>query len=617
MADGYFSPIVEERWLAVLVRRRRIGALVAASVLVMTPLAVVAPVAGAQEQKVLRAGVTQDLDSLNPFISITRIGTDLTRLSFEYLTTYDPKDYKPVPGLAESWETSPDGLTWTFKIRAGAKWSDGQPITAKDPAFTLNTMLTNETAATANGSFVQGWESVTATDDRTLVIKTKEKRSTMLALDIPIVPEHVWSKVTDFKAEPPLPLVGSGPFIVQDYQPSQFIKLKANKDYWRGAPKIDALDFVYYKNVDAEVQALKKGEIDLMNRLVPAQYDALKSDANIKLVTGAGRRFNEILINPGAASADDKPIGDGNPALRDKTLRQAIALAIDSKTLVDKVWGGYAVQAAGYIPPGFADFHLPEQRKFDPAAANKMLDEAGYAKGPDGIRLDKQGKALNLRLLGHAGTNLDEQGSKFITSWLKDIGIGLEPQLVADQKVNDATTAATFDLAFSGWSANPDPDYVLSLQTCAARPNADGKGSTPDSFLCDPEYDALYAQQLAEVDRAKRIEIVKKMQQVLADRSANVIIGYDNPLEAYRADRWAPFTTQPASGGVIMNQQGYWGYYSATPGRTTDGEAAPQEANASNTGMVLGVVGGAVVLALAGVLLFTRLRRRGTADERE
>lgn len=610
--------IAEERWYVVLVRRRLAGA---AGVIAL--VAVIAPgVAGAgqaQGEKVLRAGVTQDLDSLNPFITITRVGTDLTRLTYEYLTTYDPKDYRPVPGLAESWSTSDDKLTWTFKIRSGAKWSDGQPITAADPAFTLTKMMTDSVAATANGSFVQGWESVTAPDPQTLVIKTTQPRSTMLALDIPIVPKHIWEKVTDFKAEPPLPLVGSGPFIVQDYKASQFIKLKANKDYWRGAPKIDALDFVYYKNVDAEVQALKNGDIDLMSRLVPAQYDALKNDPNVKLNTGAGRRLNEILINPGATSKDGNPIGDGNPALKDIQLRKAIALAIDSKTIVDKVWGGYAVEAAGYIPPGFSEFHWPQKQKFDPAAANQMLDAAGYAKGPDGVRVDKTGKPLRLRLLGHAGTNLDEQSSKYIVNWLKDIGIAVEPQMVSDQKVNDATTGGNFDLAFSGWSANPDPDYVLSLQTCGNRPNADGKGATPDSFLCDPEYDALYAQQVAETDRAKRVEIVKKMQQVLADRATLVLLGYDNPLEAYRADRWAPFQTQPADGGVIMNQQGYWGYYSATPGKSTDGAVAStsEDGGGGNTGLVLGLVGGGVVVLIAGALVFARLRRRGSADERE
>lgn len=602
-----------------LFRRRWAGALLAASALVATPFAVVGT-AQAQQPVTLRAGVTQDLDSLNPFITITRVGTDLTRLTYEYLTTYDPKDYHPVPGLAESWKTSDDKLTWTFTIRSGATWSDGQPVTAKDAAFTLNTMMTNPVAATANGNFVQGWDSVTAPDDKTLVIKTKEPRSTMLALDIPIVPEHIWSKVTDFKAEPTLPLVGDGPFIVTDYKPSQFIKLKANKNYWRGAPKIDELDFVYYKNVDAEVQALKKGEIDLMSRLVAAQYDSLKNDPDIALNTGAGRRFNEIVINPGATSADNKPIGDGNPALKDVKVRQAIAKAIDSKTLVDKVWGGYATEASGYIPPGFAEFHSDTKVPYDPAAANKLLDDNGYPKGPDGIRVDKTGKPLKLRLLGHAETNLDEQGSKYITGWLKDIGIAVDVQLVSDQKINDATTAATYDLAFSGWSANPDPDYVLSLQTCAARPNADGKGATPDSFLCDPEYDSLYQQQLAETDRAKRIEIVKKMQQVLQDRASLVILGYDNPLEAYRADKWAPFTTQPTDGGVIMNQQGYWGYYSATPGKTdrtaTNTTAATAKSD-SNTGLIVGLAVGGVVVIAGAVLVVARFRRRGTADERE
>nr|WP_042181772.1 ABC transporter substrate-binding protein [Kibdelosporangium sp. MJ126-NF4] len=575
--------------------------------------------AQAQGAKVLRAGVTQDLDSLNPFITITRIGTELTRLNYEFLTTYDPKDFHPVPGLAEKWETSADKLTWTFTIRSGGKWSDGQPITAQDAAFTFSKMMTDKDAATANGNFVQGWDSVSAPDDRTLVIRTKQPRSTMLALDVPIVPKHVWEKVTDFKAEPPLPLVGSGPFITQDYKASQFIKLKANKDYWRGAPKVDGVDFVYYKNVDAEVQALQKGDIDVVNRLVPAQYDALKKDPNVKLNTGPGRRFNEVLINPGATSADDKPIGDGNPALKDVQLRKAISLAIDSRALVDRVWGGYAQEAAGYIPPGFSEFHLPERKKFDPAEANRMLDAAGYAKGADGVRADKQGKPLKLRLLGHAGTNLDEQASKYVTSWLRDIGIAVEPQMVADQKVNDATTGANFDLAVSGWSANPDPDYVLSLQTCGARPNADGKGATPDSFLCDPEYDRLYNEQLAETDRGKRVEIVKRMQQVLADRATLVILGYDNPLEAYRADRWAPFQTQPADGGVILNQQGYWGIYSATPGKSTgvpDGQGTGA-AEESNTGLIIGLVVAGVVVVGGVVWLVGRSRRRGAADERE
>src|SRR5262245_44777321 len=91
----------------------------------------------AQSPKILRVGVTQEVDSRNPFISITRTGTDIGRANFDFLTAYSQQDFSVVPGLADSWTTSDDKLTWTFKIHKGVKWSDGKPLTAKDPAFTF------------------------------------------------------------------------------------------------------------------------------------------------------------------------------------------------------------------------------------------------------------------------------------------------------------------------------------------------------------------------------------------------------------------------------------------------------------------------------------------------
>jgi peptide/nickel transport system substrate-binding protein len=633
----------------IIVRSRRValGITLLVSALVTVPAALVAVPAGAAtapaaesahhaQPKILKIGVTQEIDSLNPFISITRTGTDILRTQFDYLTVYSQKDQTPQAALAESWETSDDKLTWTFHMRKGVKWSDGEPVTAKDPAFTFNKMMTDETAATANGSFTKQFESVEATDDNTLVIKTKVPQSTMLALDIPIVPEHVWSKMSDIGAEPQFPMVGSGPYTVSEFKEAQFVKMKANKNYWRGAPKVDEVHFIYYRNADAAVTALQSGQVDLVNRLTATQFDALKGDPKIATNDAKNRRFNEIVINPGAATGDGKPIGNGNPALKDVKLRQAIATAIDTKTLVDKVWGGYAEEGEGYIPPVFADYAWKpsgdEKRSFDLDKANQMLDEAGYKKGADGIRVDKTGKALNLRLLAHAETNLDETGGPFIKGWLKDIGINVALQPRSDDQVNEDTTRGDFDIAFSGWNANPDPDYVLSLQTCANRPNAQGQGATPDSFLCDKEYDDLYAEQLKEFDPAKRADIVKKMQARLYDQASLVILGYDNALEAYRKDAFEGFSKQPAGNGVIMNQQGYWGYYGATPkgegpvpafdenGKmTTSGEgtsAAAADSGDSNTGLILGIVGGVVVILLVGGLLFARSRRK-TAEDRE
>lgn len=627
----------------IIVRSRllALGVTLMASALVTAPVAMpasastAAETASGQSGKILRVGVTQEVDSLNPFISITRTGTDILRANFEFLTTYSQGSMAPEGTLAESWETSDDKLTWTFHFRDGVKWSDGKPVTAKDAAWTFNKMLDDETARTANGSYVQQWESVEATDDSTLVIKTKVPQATMEALDIPIVPEHVWSKVADIGAEPAYPMVGSGPYYITDFKEAQFTKMKANENYWRGAPKIDELHFIYYRNADAAVTALQSGQVDLVNRLTPTQFDALKSDPNIELNNAQNRRFNEIVINPGAATSDGTPIGNGNPALKDVKLRQAIAQAIDSKTLIDKVWGGYASEAAGYIPPVFKDFAwtppADKKRKFDLDAANEALDDAGYKKGADGIRVDKTGKPLNLRLLAHAEANLDENAGPFVKGWLKEIGINITLEPRSDTQVNEDTTRGNFDLAFSGWNANPDPDYVLSLQTCANRPNAEGKGGTPDSFLCDKTYDDLYKKQLSEFDRDKRIDLVKQMQARLYDQASLVILGYDNALEAFRKDAFEGFPLQPADGGVIMNQQGYWGYFGATPAgegpvpsfdengentATGDGTTEAAAEDSSNTGLILGIVGGVVVILLVVGLLFARGRRK-TAEDRE
>ncbi len=615
--------------------RRALGVTLLASALITAPVMVPGNAAASgQDGKILRVGVTQEIDSLNPFISITRTGTDILRVNFDYLTVYSQKDYSVEPSLAEEWETSEDKLTWTFKIRKGVKWSDGQPLTAKDPAFTFNKMLDDETARTANGSYTAQFESVTAPDDHTLVIKTKTPQSTMLGLDVPIVPEHIWSKVTDVGAEPAFPMVGSGPFYVTEFKEAQYTKMKANKNYWRGAPKVEEIHFIYYRNSDAAVTALQSGQVDLVNRLTPTQFDALQSNPDIGLNNAQNRRFNEVVLNSGAATNDGTPIGDGNPALKDVKLRQAIAQAIDSKTLVDKVWGGYATEAAGYIPPAFKDYTWTpsgdEKRAFDLDAANEALDDAGYTKGPDGVRLDKEGKPLNFRLLAHAENVVDENAGPYIKGWLAEIGINITLVPMSDTQINEATTRGEFDLAFSGWNANPDPDYVLSLQTCANRPNAEGKGGTPDSFFCDKTYDDLYKKQLSELDPAKRADIVKQMQARIYDQVPLVILGYDNALEAYNKATFEGFPLQPTK-GVIMNQQGYWGYYGATPagqgpvpvfgenGENTATGAGTTEAAAedsSNTGLILGIVVGVVLVLLVGGLLFVRSRRK-TADERE
>ena len=154
-------------------------------------------------------------------------------------------------------------------LRKGHKWSDGQPITAKDVEFTYNLIMTNTDAATANGVAVTNYESVRATDDSTVVIRTKQPQASMLQSEIPIVPEHVWKDVKDiknFKNSDKFPVVGSGPFVLTGYQEGQSVTLEANEKFWRGRPKIDKLQYVKYESTEAAVQGLRKGDVDLAYR---------------------------------------------------------------------------------------------------------------------------------------------------------------------------------------------------------------------------------------------------------------------------------------------------------------------------------------------------------------
>lgn len=593
---------------------RRITGLVAAllAVFLLAPPAV-AQQAGQQRGATLRIGLQQQIDSLNPFLGITLAATDIFRTIYPPLTTYSPEDFSVQPELAESWSSSPDKLTWTFRIRRGVEWSDGQPVTARDAAYTFNRMMTDPAAATANGNFVENFASVTAPDDHTLVIRTKQPQSTMLAIDAPIVPEHIWSKVDDVASFPndQMPVVGSGPFVLTEYEPERYVTLEANPRFWRGAPEVSRLQFVQFKNSDAAVQALRKGDIDVVQKLTPAQFNALSGQEDVERVKGQGRRFYEIILNPGATDSENRSIGSGHPALRDVRVRQAIDHAIDRKTLVDRVLGGYGQIGSGYLPPIFADYHWSPQRprQFDLQTANRILDEAGYQRGEDGIRRTPQGEPLNFDFVLHGDEPVDAQVGEFVKRWLADIGIRVELQPVSDNQLNERTIAGDFDMVVSGWSANPDPDYVLRLQTCAARPTPDG-GGQPDSFLCDRVYDDLYQQQLAEFDPQARVDLVKQAQQRFYEQATGLILFYPNSLEAYRSDRFAGFTKQPKTDGVITGQQGYWGYYGAKPT-----EAAVSQAGA-DYGNVLWLLGGAVVLVgVVGTVV--AIRRRATMDTRE
>ena len=624
---------------------RRLIATVAAATIVAVPAAAV-PQAQAADPVVFTVGMLADVDSINPFTGILAESYEIFQLQYSTLLSTSSADFTPDSGLAESWEASADGLTWTYTLRPDLLWSDGTPLTANDVVYTFDRILNGRYEQRNYGNYVRNITSVEATDDRTVVMTTREPSPIMERLAVYILPEHVWSSV-DAKAvksfanepEPGQTLVGSGPFLVVERRTGQFIRMVANDNYYKGRPNVDELVFRVYNNPDALGQALVKGEIDIATGLTADVFSTLEGQEGITTYAGSYSGFNELAFNMGAALTDGTPIGDGNPHMQDQKVRLAISHAIDRQQMVDRILDGYGTPGSTIIPPLYSTLHTdPGTQGYDPALANQILDDAGYPMGPDGVRIGPDGEPMRYRLFVRSDSDSSVKSGEYFKSYLAAIGIEADIKPVDENALFEIIGRGEFDMFEWGWVVEPDPDYQLSTFTCGKRSYEDGGeiyADLSDSFFCNEEYDALYAQQAVTTDQAARAEIVKQMQQIIYDNVAYVVTYYYDNLEAYRSDRFEGFVGQPEGSGSLLFQYGTYTYENVAPiGSDTGGEtAAPspgatesadagggtateETSGGSSTGLIIGLVIAALVI-IGLVIALVRMRSKSSEDSKE
>jgi peptide/nickel transport system substrate-binding protein len=577
------------------------------------------PAASASSTTTLRVEADTSISTFNPFLAYFNGELNVLGNIYPSLTTINQQG-QAVPYLATSWSTSADKLTWTFHIKSGLKWSDGVPLTAKDAAWTLNLIMHNQTAATANGSLVANFKSVSAPNATTLVITTKTPEANMLYLSvpitgIPIVPEHIWSKevsnLGNFK-NMNFPVVGYGPWTLTGYVSNQYTTLTANKNFFMGAPKYDKLIIQYFTNSDAAVAALKSGQLDEIDSLTATQYQALKGQKNMVRSAQASNGWTGIELNPGAQTRSGKAFGDGNPALQNIQVRQAIALAINRKMLVTKVLDGLGVAGAGYLPPGYPQWvwNPPANDNFnyDPARANQILNAAGYKMGPGNVRIDpKTHKPLVLRFGIHSDSSADSLIAPYIQEWLAAIGIKVDVQSMSFNDLNTVLPKGDWDMLSDSWSTGPDPTYLLSIQDCSTLPLNNGTGGNTDAFFCNKDYDNLFNQQVAEFNPQQRIATVDQMQKILYDGNVDVMLYYADGLSAARSDLVKNFFYGNTNAQGFQPQQNLFiNWRTATP--------VNDPSSSSSTGLIIVII--VLVVAVAGGSVFV-VRRRATAGERE
>lgn len=515
----------------------------------MTVLAVVMSACGgiaATEPIVLRIGWAGSPDTLNPGTAVLSEAYTIFALVYDTIYEYQlDGTYKL--DAAESAEASDDGLTWTFKIREGINFHDGQPLTAQDVAFSVNLYKNNPDYIYLN-AYTANFDTVEATDDSTVVITLTNAVPNMdyLLSYLYIVPEHIWKDHAEAPASVEfenLELIGTGPFKMAEYTQNEFVRLSANKEHFANPPKIDEVVFQTFASDDVLVQSLRSGQVDMITEMPATAVETLKGDANIQVVTGApyAPDVSDIIFNqidPENCPKDAGGVCTGHPALRDRNVRLALAHATDKQKLIDVVLLGYGSPGLTLIPDGLGPWYNSSitDYEFDVAKANQILDDAGYADTDgDGVREMPDGsQPLNFRMHWPSDSIDGPRQAELLSEMWREVGVTLELQAVdPDALTAECCPAFDYDIILWGWGSDPDPNLLLSVHTTDEIPN--GYNETGYS---NPEYDELHIQQGRELDIEKRREIVWQMQQIAFDDVVYIIPYYQQAIQAFRTDRF-------------------------------------------------------------------------------
>jgi len=502
----------------------------------------------AEETSTMRIGIVTEPDTTSPFIATLLAYDIIDNHTYDDLIEYDD-DLNPVGGLAEDWSVDDEGLVWTFNLKEGIKWFDGEDFTADDVVWTYNALVEGEYPQSVQLEGITNTEKV---DEYTVKVYTEEPKADMEAIRASIMPEHIYGEksleeLNTFAEETP---IGTGPFKLVEWEQGQFLKFEANEDYFMGAPHVDELVYVIFANTDTLMSALTTGEIDAVTSVANNQIDMLKDNADIEVVQALGKNFTELGFN-----CWDSPDSKGNPLMLDYNIRLAADYAINKEQIVEIALNGLGTPGTSLLPPSIGDWHWDpgdEEHGYNPEKAKEILEEAGYTDtDDDGIREDADGNKLDFRFAvissygeayvkaaGIIQKNLQEVG---INTTITTMDGGAQADLIYEQDFDT-------DMYIWGWGAELDPSLKLSVLL------TEQIGKRSDCFWSNEEYDALYYEQLNQVDREERVETVHEMQKIVYERTPYSILYNSDSVEAYRTDKFEGWTKVPSGIGTTVQQ---------------------------------------------------------------
>jgi peptide/nickel transport system substrate-binding protein len=493
-----------------------------------------------KEGGVFRLGTSSSIDSLNPFIAFQSDAYTTFEYIYPTLVQYTPA-LKVVPNFARGWKTSPDGRTWTFSLVPNAKWSDGKPLTAADAAWTFSTIQKFADGATANSAgYVAHMKSATAPNATTLVLSYSQPVANVLSQvqQVPIMPQHIWAQYATGNGKAlktfqnNAPIVSGGPFILTKYTPKQVALFKKNPTFYGPKPHIDGFGLQFFQTTDAEVTALKSGQLDGIEDPVPPTSVATLKAGHFLVQSSPGDSFDDFIIN---SSPDQQA---SHKELLNPLLRQAFDHAIDRPEVVSTSLLGHGQPGSTIIPPATGSWSDPSIKPtpFSLDTANQLLDQAGYKMGPNGLRI-ANGHPMSYTVImpSDRASEYGNRSFQIIQPDFKKIGVQLNLKVLDPSAAYDALTAnnyRNFEISMWDWYPLTDPDFMLSVLTC------NSFDVWNDTGYCSKAYDNLYSQQSAAMDPAKRTQVVYQMQQMIAAAKPYLVIDYPDSIEA-QSTHWS------------------------------------------------------------------------------
>ncbi len=474
------------------------------------------PVEIGNREQVLHRGIGHDLADLDPHLATGTSDYSVLSALFEGLVAEDPVDLHPVPGVAEAWDISPDGLRYTFHLRENARWSNGEPLRAMDFVNSirraLSPTLTAENAAMlylirgAEG-YARGQSSdfasvgVAARDPRTLEITLDKPTSTFLTqLVQPIwypVPMATLAKFgpTDRRGNPwakPNQLVGNGPFNLSDWKPNQEIVVTKSATYWDAAKvRLKEIHFHTIDSVDAEETAFRAGQLHVTDALPAGKIDIYRAErpSRLRIDPLLGTYFYRINV--------------GRPFLGDARIRRALALAVDRTTIVDKLLRGGQMPAYSLVPEGTAGYLPATRLAFNPEAARQLLVEAGYPGGRGLPEFELTfNNSENHRLIAEAIQEM----------WRKELGVSAKLVNQEQTSVLELRRTGKYEILRGAWIGDyADPQTFLDVFTSGSGNNFTG--------WSNPSYDSLVRQASLTIDPAGRLKLFQQAEAQLLDAS--------------------------------------------------------------------------------------------------